>query len=51
MDDALQKLSVELLANAKARALRIAVAESCTAGLLCQYLADAEGAGTSRAAL
>jgi nicotinamide mononucleotide (NMN) deamidase PncC len=46
MPDALRDSSNRLLQAAKAAGPVIAVAESCTAGLLCQGLADAEGAGT-----
>src|SRR4051812_30442863 len=44
MDDALTKRADRLLADAKRAGLTLAVAESCTGGLLCQVLSDAEGA-------
>src|SRR3954451_23607488 len=44
MDDALTKRADRLLADAKRAGLAVAVAESCTGGLLCQVLSDAEGA-------
>src|SRR3954454_4980038 len=44
MDDALTKRADRLLADAKRAGLAGAVAESCTGGLLCQVLSDAEGA-------
>jgi nicotinamide-nucleotide amidase len=44
MDDVLRKPADRLLAEAARAGLTIAVAESCTAGLLCQALSDAEGA-------
>ena len=46
MRDALRDPANRLLRAAHAAGLTVAVAESCTAGLLCQVLADAEGAGT-----
>jgi nicotinamide-nucleotide amidase len=45
MNEDLNKLAAEVLARARDAKLPIAVAESCTAGLLAQILSDAEGAG------
>src|ERR1043165_6042734 len=44
MDDALRTLANRLLAEAARARLAIVVAESCTGGLLCSILSDAEGA-------
>ncbi len=42
----LERLANDVLMHARDAGLAIVTAESCTAGLMCQYLADAEGAGT-----
>jgi nicotinamide-nucleotide amidase len=42
----LKTLANDVLGAAKAANIALAAAESCTAGLLCQVLADAEGAST-----
>ena len=42
----LKKLADALIKRAKETGLGIVTAESCTAGLMCQVLADAEGAST-----
>ena len=44
MQDELTALANDLLRRAKAANAAIVVAESCTAGLMCQVLSDAEGA-------
>ena len=44
MNEDLGKLATRLLEQAKQAGLTIVTAESCTAGLLCQVLSDAEGA-------
>jgi nicotinamide-nucleotide amidase len=41
----LRKLADALIKRAKEAGLGIVTAESCTAGLMCQVLSDAEGAG------
>ena len=46
MPENLSKLAEDVLLHARDAGLAIVTAESCTAGLMCQYLADAEGAGT-----
>ena len=42
--DELKKLADALIERAKRAGLGVVAAESCTAGLMCQVLADAEGA-------
>lgn len=42
--DELKKLADALIERAKRAGLGVVTAESCTAGLMCQILADAEGA-------
>jgi nicotinamide-nucleotide amidase len=44
MNEDLEKLANRLLQQAKRAGLTIVAAESCTAGLLCQMLSNAEGA-------
>jgi nicotinamide-nucleotide amidase len=44
MGEALNELANALLGQARHAGLTIVTAESCTAGLLCQVLSDAEGA-------
>jgi nicotinamide-nucleotide amidase len=44
MSDDLRKLADSVLKTAKQAGLTIVTAESCTAGLMCQVLSDAEGA-------
>ena len=44
MPEELSKLANKLLEQAKLADVTVIVAESCTAGMLCQTLADAEGA-------
>ena len=44
MQDELTALANDLVRRAKAADAAIVVAESCTAGLMCQVLSDAEGA-------
>jgi len=44
IDRKLIERAVEALGRAKCADLRVVTAESCTAGLMCQVLADAEGA-------
>jgi nicotinamide mononucleotide (NMN) deamidase PncC len=49
MED-LKELANTLLARAKQAEVTVIVAESCTAGLMSQILADAEGASQSSTA-
>jgi nicotinamide-nucleotide amidase len=46
MPEDLSKLAEDVLQHAREAGLAIVTAESCTAGLMCRYLADAEGAAT-----
>ena len=47
MQETLSKLANDLMRHAKAAGVTIVVAESCTAGMMCQVLSDAEGAADS----
>jgi nicotinamide-nucleotide amidase len=47
MPETLTALANDLMRRAKAAGVTIVVAESCTAGMMCQVLSDAEGAADS----